>query len=369
MVVGSGGRCRRHAWARAARRRGAAWRRAATMRSMRARTCSLCRRGSVRAESTAALDAATTRRLRSRHRVSACARVTHLGDLFGAERQPTAQSRRRLRSRRQRVGHVQCRARRRHRHRAGAAEQGGQPCRVRPRDRCARRCGRRRRRPPASCRPARAAPRRPDRPPRPDRCRWPRSVCAPGPARRHRAHRSRSRRRSPGARRALPARCRCARPARDRCPGCRSPAPAHRAAPTRARGPGEQAQQLRVERNQLAEPRHRRGAPPAALLSARNVIGPMITGRAVNALRCASLSSASNFRRIQRERGVRGDLRDQVVVVRVEPLRHLQRRHVPGAARGREIAVEIVCDAGRRGAAMRPAGQRCRASGRRRRRC
>jgi hypothetical protein len=45
---------------------------------------------------------------------------------------------------------------------------------------------------------------------------------------------------------------------------------------------------------------------------------------------------------VGREDGVRAQLRDQIVVVGVEPLRHLQRRHVLGAAGHREVAVECV---------------------------
>ena len=55
----------------------------------------------------------------------------------------------------------------------------------------------------------------------------------------------------------------------------------------------------------------------------------------------------------EREGGVGAELRDEVVVVGVEPLRHLQRRDVAGAAGHGEVAVEGVGDAGDAGAAMR----------------
>ena len=56
---------------------------------------------------------------------------------------------------------------------------------------------------------------------------------------------------------------------------------------------------------------------------------------------------------MQGERGVRPDLGDQVVVVRIEPLGHLERRDVGGAARRGEVPVERILDprdAGRQGA-------------------
>jgi hypothetical protein len=45
---------------------------------------------------------------------------------------------------------------------------------------------------------------------------------------------------------------------------------------------------------------------------------------------------------VGREDGVRTQLGHQMVVVGVEPLRHLQRRRVLGAARHREVAVQRV---------------------------
>ena len=56
-----------------------------------------------------------------------------------------------------------------------------------------------------------------------------------------------------------------------------------------------------------------------------------------------------NLLRLEGEGGVRADLRDQVVVVGVEPLGHLQRRDVGVAAGGREVAVQRIGDAGHPG--------------------
>ena len=115
--------------------------------------------------------------------------------------------------------------------------------------------------------------------------------------------------------------------------------------PLRA-GLGEQTQQLGVERNQLVEPRDRRGRALGGLAQRQERDRADDHRPSGNALLLSLLQLGEHFARIQRERGVRADLRDEVVVVRVEPLRHLQRRDVLGAARRREVAVEIVGDAG-----------------------
>jgi len=140
-------------------------------------------------------------------------------------------------------------------------------------------------------------------------------------------------------------------------------APCRRAGPSRSEYSG----------NQLVEPAStgRGPRPSTALLSSRKVIGPMITGRARNALvlslfefRTALFAGCSENVVLRRDLG-----HDVVVVVGVEPLGHFQRRDVPRCPGRREIAVQLVGHGPAPGLAARRAAPRCRASSRSRRRC
>ena len=91
-------------------------------------------------------------------------------------------------------------------------------------------------------------------------------------------------------------------------------------------------EQLGVQRQQRRPAGSAARSPAAqrvrAWHSSRNVTGPTSTGRVRTPASSASANSASGLVGVERERRVRADLRHQVVVVGVEPLRHLQRRDV-----------------------------------------
>ncbi len=77
-----------------------------------------------------------------------------------------------------------------------------------------------------------------------------------------------------------------------------------------------------------------------ALESASSVTGPTMTGRVTRPSRARLDDLAHEAIRREGEDGLGPDLGNQIVVVRVEPLRHLERCENPGTARRGEVGVE-----------------------------
>ena len=107
---------------------------------------------------------------------------------------------------------------------------------------------------------------------------------------------------------------------------------------------GEQRQQLRVDRHQLLEPLDRCATAVDGLAQQQEGDWPDDNRARGNALSECFFQLGQHLFRVQREFGRGLDLGDDVVVVGVEPLGHFQRRDVLVAARGGEVAVQIVGD-------------------------
>ena len=109
-------------------------------------------------------------------------------------------------------------------------------------------------------------------------------------------------------------------------------------------GRGEPGEQLAVDRQQVLEAGQRGEALRRALAGlAQEQEGDRAdddrAGREAGGLRLLDLADQAIAREL--EAGLRSDLGNQVVVVRVEPLRHLERRAVAFAARDREVSGEV----------------------------
>ena len=157
VVVGSGGRCSRASWLARRCGRVAAVRAGRDDRVDAGPDLAVVQARVFLREAAAALEAAISSATASRPVVQGAARARRPRATFsGAERQPAAQRVVQVGLRLQRVRHVQGGARRRDRDRGRRTQQGAPACPARPPGRCARCCGRRRPRPPGSCRPARA---------------------------------------------------------------------------------------------------------------------------------------------------------------------------------------------------------------------
>lgn len=108
-------------------------------------------------------------------------------------------------------------------------------------------------------------------------------------------------------------------------------------------GLGEQAEQLFVEGQQVGQPLEQ--------VAAVHRLGQLQEGDRADNDRAGRHAQGQRFAqlgqrllRMQGERGVRGEFGHQVVVVGIEPLGHLQRRHLGVAPSGREVAIQLVGD-------------------------
>ncbi|PQM48768.1 hypothetical protein C1Y40_01004 [Mycobacterium talmoniae] len=111
-------------------------------------------------------------------------------------------------------------------------------------------------------------------------------------------------------------------------------------------GRGQQAQQFGVERDQLVEAVDRCARTAHRL--AQQQEGDRADDRRAggNTQFQGFFELTDHLGRVQAEPGVRPDLGNDVVVVGVEPLGHLQRGDLIGAPRGGEVAVQLVGDTG-----------------------
>ncbi len=105
---------------------------------------------------------------------------------------------------------------------------------------------------------------------------------------------------------------------------------------------GEQRQQLGVDRHQLLEPLDGGARPVDALAEQQEGDRPDDHRPGRNTLCQSFFQLRKHLVGVQRELGGGRDLGDDVVVVGVEPLGHLQRCDVGVAAGGREVAIQVV---------------------------
>ena len=104
-------------------------------------------------------------------------------------------------------------------------------------------------------------------------------------------------------------------------------------------------EQLLVHPEQIVDPRQRRRSVVAGLGECQEGDRPDDDRSGFDAECLCFRDLAENLVGVQPERGVAADLGDQIVVVGVEPLGHLQRSDVRGATCRGEVSVEWICDA------------------------